>query len=123
MTRKAYITINTPFVVTNTFISTDKVKQTTSLCPILNHCSLSDIRVEERNFIFGYVEVQSLEFVGDIADHNHGKNDPAFGKQIQKQYVIYNEGGVSSFLLKNVSFYLILTTSTALIKFPSLMKK
>ena len=44
---------------TDPFISTDIVKQGTSLGPILNNCSLSDICAEGRNFTFGSVEVKS----------------------------------------------------------------
>ena len=48
MNRKAFLTVKTPFGDTNPFISTDIVKQGTSLGPILNNCSLSDICAEGR---------------------------------------------------------------------------
>ena len=60
MNRKAYITVKTPFGDTDPFISTDIVKQGTSLGPILNNCSPSNFCAEGRNFTFGSVEVKSM---------------------------------------------------------------
>ena len=82
MNRKAYITVKTPFGDTDPFISTDIVKQGTSLGPILNNCSLSDICAEGRNFTFGSAEVKPLEFVDDIADPSYGKSDAVLSNDI-----------------------------------------
>ena len=82
MNRKAYITVKTPVGDTDPFISTDIVKQGTSLGPILNNCSLSDICAEGINFTFGSVEVKSLEFVDDIADPSYGNSDAVLSKDI-----------------------------------------
>ena len=82
MNRKAYITVKTPFGDTDPFISLDIVKQGTSLGPILNNCSLSDICAEGRSFTFSSVEVKSLEFVDDIADPSYGKNDAVLSNDI-----------------------------------------
>ena len=82
MNRKAYITVKTPFDDTDPFISSDIVKQGTSLSPILNHCSLSHICAEGRNFTFGSVEVKSLEFADDMADPSYGKSDAVLSNDI-----------------------------------------
>ena len=82
MNRKAYITVKTPFGDTDPFVSSDILKQGTSLGPILNNCSLSDICAEGRNFTFGYVEVKSLEFVDYIADPSYGKSDAVLSNDI-----------------------------------------
>ena len=79
MNRKAYITVKTPIGDTDPFISTDIVNQGTSLGPILNNCSLSDICAEGRNFTFGSVEVKSLEL---IADPSYGKSDAVLSNDI-----------------------------------------
>ena len=59
MNQKANIIVKTPFGDTDPFISTDIVKQGTSVGSILNNCSLSDIWAEGRNFTFSSVEVKS----------------------------------------------------------------
>ena len=81
MNRKAYITVN-HFGDTDPFISTDIVKQGTSLGPILNNCSLSDICAKGRNLTFGSVEIKPSEFVDDIADPSHGKSDAVLSNDI-----------------------------------------
>ena len=58
------------------------MKQATSLCPILNNCSLSDTCAEGRNFAFGSVKVKSLEFVDNIEDNNYGKIDAVLSNYI-----------------------------------------
>ena len=58
------------------------MKQGTSLGPILNNCSPSDICAEERNFTFGSVEVKLLEFVDDIADPSYRKSDAVLSNDI-----------------------------------------
>ena len=62
--------------------SEDIVKQATSLGPILNNCSLSDICADGRNVTFGSVEVKSLEFVDDIVDPSYGKSDAVLSNDI-----------------------------------------
>ena len=74
--------MKTPFGDTDPFISTDIVKQGTSLGPILNNCSLNDICAERRNFTFGSGEVKSLEFVDDIADPSYKKSDAVLSNDI-----------------------------------------
>ena len=74
--------MKTPFGDTDPFISTDTVKQGTSLAPILNSCSLCDICAEGRNFTFGSVEVNSLEFVDDIGDPSYRKSDASLRNDV-----------------------------------------
>ena len=74
--------MKTPFGDTDPFISTGIVRQGTSLCFILNNCSLSDICAEGRNFTFASVEVKSLEFVDDIVDPSYGKSDAVLSNDI-----------------------------------------
>ena len=83
MNRMAYITA----IHTDPFISTDIVKQGTSLGPTLNNCSLSDICAEGRSFTFGSVEVKSLEFVDDIANPSYRKSDAFSSNDIISKYL------------------------------------
>ena len=69
------------------------MQQGTSLGPILNNCSQSDICAEGRNFTFSSAEVNSLQFVDDIADPSYVSNNIICDIQRMKRL---------NFLLKNV---------------------
>ena len=74
MNRRANIVIRTPFGNTRAFTTNSLVKQGTSLGPILNNCSLDEVCAHSNRYQYGTVEIESLEFVDDIADANKGSS-------------------------------------------------
>ena len=48
------------------------LKQSTSLGPILNNCSLDEVCADSDRYQYGTVEIKSQESVDDIADANNG---------------------------------------------------
>ena len=74
MNRRANIVIRTRFGNTRPFTTNSLVKQGTSLGPILNNCSLDEVRAHSNSYQYGNVEIKSLEFVNDIADPNNGSS-------------------------------------------------
>ena len=72
LNRKADIIVRTPFGNTQSFETCNLVKQGTVLGPILNNRSLDDICSEGHGHNMGTVEIQTLEFVDDIADPDNG---------------------------------------------------
>ena len=80
--KRSNITVKTPFGDTYSFRAEEIVKQGTVLGPILNNCSLDDIRKEGKGYHYGTVEFKPLEFVDDIADLNRNKHDAQISNKV-----------------------------------------
>ena len=70
--RRANIVIRTHFGNTESFTIDSLVKQSTSLGPVLNNCSLDEVCAHCDSYQYGIVEIKTLEFVDHIADVNNG---------------------------------------------------
>ena len=76
MNHKAEIVVKIPFGDCNPIFVENIVRQGTVLGPVLNNCSLDKVCHERQSQSLSYqsgtVNIQSLEFVNDIADPNDG---------------------------------------------------
>ena len=66
--------VRTPFGDTDLYVVNNLVQQGTVLSPILNNCSLDQIRKEGTGYQNGNIQLKPLEFIDDIADPNECKN-------------------------------------------------
>ena len=71
--KRSNITIKTTCGDTYPFLAEEIVKQGPVLGPILNNCSLDDVRKERKGYQYGTAEMKPFEFVDDIADPNRNK--------------------------------------------------
>ena len=74
LSKKASISINTPFGRTDPFVLENLLKQGTVLGPVINDCSLDRVPKEGSGYQMGRVNIKLLEFVDDIADVNREFN-------------------------------------------------
>ena len=65
---KAPIVVKTPFGQCEPFICSNVVRQGTVLGHVLNNCSIDKFSKESYPCFYGKTEIESLEFVDDIAD-------------------------------------------------------
>ena len=80
--KRSNITVETPFGDTYPFLAEEIVKQGTVLGPILNNCSLDDVRKEGKGYQYGTEGLKPLEFVDDIADTNGNKYDAQISNKV-----------------------------------------
>ena len=70
---EANVTIKTPLGDTEPLFRSNFVKQGTVLGPVLNKCSLNKLSTYCIGYNFGSVQINSMEFVDDLADPNRDK--------------------------------------------------
>ena len=82
---KASVIVNTPFGRAPVFELQHIFKQDTVLGPILNNSSLDTICRGGSGYEMGHAVIKPMEFVDDLADHNHNIQSASVSNQIIEQ--------------------------------------
>ena len=93
LNEKANVVVKTPFGDTDSLFFMNIVKQATVLEPVLNNVYLERVCKESYSYYLGSVEIQSLEFVDDIADPDSDRNSAIASDRIIEQ--IHHEKRIS----------------------------